>query len=302
MASGVIEIEELTKVFGDIRAVDKLSLSVPAGTICGLLGPNGAGKTTVIGSLLGLLRPTSGTVSLFGLPVQADGSRVVRRVGAIMETPAFYPYLSGRDNLRFFAGISEAAHQDEVEGLLDLVGLTERADLRVQAYSMGMKHRLGIAYALLGDPALLLLDEPTNGLDPAGMTEVRRLIRRLGEERTILLASHLLHEIEHVCDTVAILDRGRLIAFGAVNELIGPRTLIHLSTTDNDVARQLLHRLDWITSVVDQDGELLVDAPPERSGELSAALAAEGVYPTALSTSATSLERFFLDVTSEDEQ
>jgi ABC-2 type transport system ATP-binding protein len=266
------------------------------------LGPNGAGKTTVIGTLLGLLRPTSGSVSLFDLPVEADGSRVVRRVGAIMETPAFYPYLSGRENLRFFAGISEAADQGEIEGLLDLVGLTERADLRVQAYSLGMKHRLGIAYALLGDPALLLLDEPTNGLDPAGMAEVRELIRRLGEERTILLASHLLHEVEQVCDKVAILDRGRLIAFGGVSDLIGLRTVIHLSTTDDAAAQVLLQRLDWVASVVEQDGELLVDAPPERSGELSAALAAGSVYPTALSTSSTSLERFFLDITSENGQ
>lgn len=301
MTVPVIETSGLTKDYGDVRAVDDLDLRIPTGTVFGLLGPNGAGKTTIIGALLGLIRPTSGTVRLFGADTTGSTDTAVRRIGAIMETPAFYPFLSGRDNLRYFQGISGAADEDEIDELLGLVGLAGRGADRFNTYSLGMKHRLGIAYALLGDPELLLLDEPTNGLDPAGMAEVRLLLRRLGDgERTIVLASHLLNEVEQVCDQVAILSHGRVVAEGDVSEIIGRRERFRLATTDDAAARAVLESIEWVDSVVAEADGLLVEAPGERAGDLSRALAAAGVYPTRLMQVTTSLEQYFLEVTGED--
>ena len=299
MAANVVETTGLTKHFGEVRAVQDLSLQVPKGTVFGLLGPNGAGKTTIIGTLLGLIRPTAGAIRLFGTEIDGSTDRAVRRIGAIMETPAFYPYLSGRDNLRYFQGIAGGDDRQEIDHLLDLVGLADRAAARFNTYSLGMKHRLGLAYALLGDPELLLLDEPTNGLDPSGMAEVRQLLRELGDgDRTVVLASHLLNEVEQVCDRVAILSTGRVIAEGEVSDLIGRRDRLRLATTDDAVARRVLAELEWVGSVVDGGGgALLVDAAPDRAGELSEALARVAVYPTELQTVTTSLEQYFLEVT-----
>jgi ABC-2 type transport system ATP-binding protein len=300
MVEAVVETRGLTKRYGDIVAVDDLDFSVPRGTVMGLLGPNGAGKTTIIGTLLGLIRPTAGSISLFGSAVDGAGDVQVRGIGAIMETPAFYPFLSGRDNLRYFQGISGRDDPEETRRLLDLVGLSDRAEAKFSTYSLGMKHRLGIAYALQGDPDLLLLDEPTNGLDPAGMAEVRRLIRALGDgDRTILLASHLLNEVEQVCDRVAILSRGRIIAEGAVGDLLGRQNRLRLRTTDDLAAAELVAALDWVGSVVPQPGGLVVAAEPDRSWELTAALAEHSVFVSELTTLETSLEEYFLEVTEE---
>ena len=209
----VIQTDGLTKRYGDILAVDDLSLGVPRGHVFGLLGPNGSGKTTTMGMLLGLVKPTGGSFSLFGDSTSHQDA--LHRVGAIVETPSFYPYLSGRDNLAYYQGITGRGDQKELDDLLKNVGLADRAHSRFRTYSLGMKQRLGLAYALLGDPELLFLDEPTNGMDPAGMAEVREMIRGLGTgERTVLLSSHLLHEVEQVCDSVAILSKGKLIAQG----------------------------------------------------------------------------------------
>jgi ABC-2 type transport system ATP-binding protein len=303
MTENVVETEGLTKRFDDVEAVVDLALTVPKGAVFGLLGPNGAGKTTIIGTLLGLIRPTAGRIRLFGTEINGSTDEAVRRIGAIMETPAFYPYLSGRDNLRYFQGIAGSEGTEEIERLLDLVDLTERADARFNTYSLGMKHRLGIAYALLGDPELLLLDEPTNGLDPSGMAEVRQLLTRLGDgERTIVLASHLLNEVEQVCDHVAILNRGEVIAEGGVGDLIGRRDRLRLRTTDNEAARRIIADLDWVGAIIEDDDALLVEAPPARSGDLSRELARSAVYPTELQTVTTSLEQYFLEITiSEDE-
>ena len=209
----VIQTDGLTKRFGKNVAVDGLSMEVRQGRVYGLLGPNGSGKTTTIGMLLGLLRPTSGSFRLFGSTARHEES--LRRIGAVIESPAFYPYLSGRRNLAYFQYISGRRVPGELDELLDWVGLAGRGDDHFRTYSLGMKQRLGIAFALLGNPDLVCLDEPTNGLDPEGMIEVRELIRSLGEEnRTVLLSSHLLHEVEQVCDSVTILAKGRLIAQG----------------------------------------------------------------------------------------
>jgi ABC-2 type transport system ATP-binding protein len=297
----VIETNGLSKDFGSILAVDNLSLSVPKGSVFGLLGPNGAGKTTIIGILLGLITPTSGKFSLFGEEMDGSIESALQRIGATMETPSFYPYLSGLDNLRYFQQV--AGHNDaaELDSLLELVNLHSRRHSKFATYSLGMKHRLGIAYALLGDPELLLLDEPTNGLDPNGMAEVRRLLQDLGDgDRTVLLASHLLHEVEQVCDSVAILSKGRVIAQGLVSELIARKSTVRLATTDDESAATILNSLDWVGSVLAEDGGLLVEADPTRTSELSAALARSAIYVSELRALDTSLEEYFLEVTGED--
>ena len=301
MTTPVIETSGLSKDFGSILAVDNLSLSIPKGSVFGLLGPNGAGKTTIIGILLGLITPTSGKFSLFGEEINGSIESALQRIGATMETPSFYPYLSGLDNLRYFQQV--AGHNDvaELDSLLELVNLHSRRHSKFATYSLGMKHRLGIAYALLSDPELLLLDEPTNGLDPNGMAEVRRLLQDLGDgDRTVLLASHLLHEVEQVCDSVAILSKGRVIAQGLVSELIARKSTVRMATTDDESAATILNSLHWVGSVLAKDGGLLVEADPARTSELSAALARSDIYVSELRALDTSLEEYFLEVTGEE--
>lgn len=299
----VIRTDGLTKRYGEILAVDGLSMEVPRGRIFGLLGPNGSGKTTTMGMLLGLVKPTAGSFTLFGS--NSPHVESLRRLGAIVETPAFYPYLSGRDNLAYFQGIGGRSDAAELDDLLEKVGLSDRADSRFRTYSLGMKQRLGLAYALLGDPELLFLDEPTNGMDPAGMAEVRDLIRSLGTGgRTVLLSSHLLHEVEQVCDSVAILSKGKLIAQGNVDDLVRPGgdERVRLRTTDNARAVEVLEGLDWVTSVEDDGDSLLVAAVSDRSPEISTALGQAEVYVTEMAAEETSLEQYFLDVTEEERE
>ena len=302
MNERVIRTDGLTKRYGDILAVDELSLEVPRGQVFGLLGPNGSGKTTTMGMLLGLVKPTMGSFSLFGGSTSHQDA--LHRVGAIVETPSFYPYLSGRNNLAYFQGITGRGDQRELDDLLDKVGLADRANSRFRTYSLGMKQRLGLAYALLGDPELLFLDEPTNGMDPAGMAEVREMIRSLGtSDRTVLLSSHLLHEVEQVCDSVAILSKGKLIAQGKVADLVHSRAgeQVRLRTTDNAKAVEVLSGLEWVGEVT-MDGEsVVVVAPGERSSELSAALGKSEVYVTEMAADEMSLEQYFLDITGDDQ-
>ena len=301
MAAGshVIETTSLTKHYGSIVAVDGLSMSVPRGHVFGLLGPNGSGKTTTMSMLLGLVRPTAGGFSLFG---SSDGlEEALHRVGAIIESPTFYPYLTGRQNLLYFQGISGRGASQDIDGLLERVGLEGRGDHRFRTYSLGMKQRLGLAYSLLGDPELLFLDEPTNGMDPSGMAEVRDLIRSLGTGgRTVLLSSHLLHEVEQVCDSVAILSKGKLIAQGDVADLLRSQEQIRVKTTDNAKAVEVLSALAWIEDVMIEDGEVVVAAPSDRVPELSTALGRSEVYVTDISTGQKSLESYFLEVTGDE--
>lgn len=220
MTNDVIRTSGLTKRFGPRLAVDNVDLAVPAGHAFGLLGVNGAGKTTMIRMLLGLTRANSGRMWLLGLPVPERRAAALGRVGAIVEEPRFLAHLSGRDNLRAAAAFRSRAAAMRIDAVLDRVGLTERAGDRVGGYSLGMRQRLGIARCLLNDPALLILDEPTNGLDPAGIREMRTLIRSfVAEGRTVVISSHLLDEVEKTCDLVAIIDRGRVVAQGPVLEL-----------------------------------------------------------------------------------
>ncbi|MFW6174727.1 MAG: ABC transporter ATP-binding protein [Chloroflexota bacterium] len=300
MESAVIETRGLTKMFGRVAAVRDLSLEVPRGGVFGLLGPNGSGKTTTMGMLLGLVQATSGSFYLFGQ--EGATPETLRRIGAIVETPAFYPYMSGRDNLRYFQGITGRGSPDEVDHLLETVELSAHAGRKFGTYSLGMKQRLGIASAMLGDPELMFLDEPTNGLDPAGMAEVRDFIRSLGQGgRTVILSSHLLNEVEQVCDRLAILARGRLITQGDVQELLSTSGSVRMRTTDNAKAAPVLSALPFVSDVQPSDGLLVVTAPPEQAWELSRALAEQEVYVQELTPVHVSLEQYFLEVTSEDE-
>ena len=303
MDETVIQTDGLTKRYGRVVAVDGLSLNVPRGRIFGLLGPNGSGKTTLMSMLLGLVRPTSGSFTLFGQPLDAGGlDRQLHRIGALIETPSFYPYMSGRNNLAYFQGISGRGDAAELDALLEQVGLGGRGGDKFQTYSLGMKQRLGLAYTLLGEPELLVLDEPTNGMDPAGMAEVRDLIRSLGgANRTVILSSHLLNEVEQVCDSVGILSHGRLIAQGDVAELLQERgqPQVRIRTTDDRKAFEILTALAWVESVSSDNGYLVAGVDAARSWEITAALSRNEVYVAEMTAAQMSLEQYFLDVTDE---
>ena len=295
----VIETTDLTKQYGEVTAVDHLTLRVPRGGVFGFLGPNGSGKTTTMGMLLGLVHPTSGVARIFGDPARHPAT--LRRVGAMVETPTFYPYLSGRANLLYFQGIGRRGVPADVDRLLDLVDLGKRAASKYATYSLGMKQRLGIACALLGDPELMFLDEPTNGLDPAGVVEVRELIRDLGKGgRTVVLSSHLLAETELVCDNVAVLSRGKLIVQGSIQELLRQHDGFRLRTTDDAKSRAALAEMNWVQHVEHEDGGLMVTAPPARAWEISKALAQREVYINELMPVHRSLEEFFMEITGTD--
>ena len=288
----VLRTQGLTKQFRELVAVDHLDLEIRRGEVLGFLGPNGSGKSTTVGMILGLVRPTSGVVDRFGIPL--------RRIGAIIESPAFYPFLSGRDNLRALALAVNGVGHDAIERLLDLVGLTSAAHRKYQTYSLGMKQRLGIASTLLCDPEVVILDEPTNGLDPAGQQEICALIPRLAEEgRSVLLASHLLYEVEQVCDRVAILQRGKLVTEGMVKDLIQQQAFLQIGVDDLERARLLLSQLDVVRNVKIENGLLHVDADASSGSLITRTLANAGIYVSSLSQHHTSLEDVFLELTSD---
>lgn len=301
MTPPAIRTEQLTKRYGARTVVAALDIEVAQGEVFGLLGPNGAGKTTTIAMLLGLVRPTAGQAHILGHDVWADPATALRRVGAMIEAPAFYPYLSGRTNLQILAragGIDPA----RINPLLETVDLAARADDRVRTYSQGMKQRLAIAAALLPDPALIILDEPTNGLDPAGTVEVRNLIRALAADgRTIVLCSHMLHEVEQLCGRVAILKSGRLIRMGAVAELLRRNQGLRLRVaSDPAAAEAFLAGIAGVRSVQRQGDILLADAPVAQAADINAYLVRHGVAVAELGVQAGDLETFFLDVTSSE--
>ena len=298
----VLRTHGLSKRYGRLLALQGLDLEVPRGRVYGFLGPNGAGKTTTISMVLGLIAPSAGHVELFGLDMRAHASEALQRTGAILEGQAFFPLLSARDNLRVWAALSDVTSEERIDEVLDLVGLAGRAADKVRTYSQGMKQRLGLATALLHDPELLILDEPTNGLDPAGMREFRDLIRELARAgKTVFVSSHLLGEVELMCDDVGIVKEGRLLTQGPVAELLATGQVLELRATDTDRAIQLLEALDWVSSVTRHDDRLIVEAPHERSAEISRALAEQQVYLAELRPRDSSLEDFFLEVTGESD-
>lgn len=292
-----IETFGLSKQFGARRAVDNISLAIPQGAVFGFLGPNGAGKTTTIRMLLGLIRPTSGGGRILGHDIAAEQAAILPHVGAIVESPAFYPYLSGRDNLRALARAGGYERAPRIAEVLDLVDLGERAGDKVKTYSLGMKQRLAIAAALLNNPKIIFLDEPTNGLDPAGTVEIRELIRRLGASgHTIFLSSHLLHEVEQVCAEVAIIDRGRLVTQGTVAELTQHSATLLVEADPLPIVRQVAERMG---ARAEERGprSATIDLAPERAPELTAALVNAGAQVFQVTPQRSSLEQLFLQLT-----
>jgi ABC-2 type transport system ATP-binding protein len=295
-----IVTEQLSKRFGARVAVDALNLCVPRGIVYGLLGPNGAGKTTTIGMLLGLIVPSSGTAAIFGHDVQRNTTAALRHVGAMIEAPAFYPYLSAYTNLRVLA-YARGLPEQVIDPVLAMVELHDRKRDRFRTFSQGMRQRLAIAAALLADPQLIILDEPTNGLDPAGTVEIRKLVQELAAGgRTIVLCSHQLHEVEQLCERVAILRTGQLIAEGRIDDLLAPRRALRLQVVDGvERALRLLQQLPWVTAV-EQDGSALrVYAPTERAAEVNRALIDAGIGVAALGVEEHTLEALFLKLTQQ---
>ncbi len=299
MSDLVIETSGLRKVYRSggrrVVAVDGLDLQVPAGGVHGFLGPNGSGKTTTIRMLLGLARPTHGEMRLFGLRVPGLLPQVIDRVGAIVEEPRFVPAFSGRKNLALLAR-SIGVPRSTVDSAIQQVDLVDRAKERYGGYSLGMRQRLAIAAALLKGPDLLILDEPTNGLDPAGIREIREMIRHLGESGvTVLLSSHILAEVQQVCHSVSIVGEGRLLASGRVQDLLGEsvsRTRVRVA--DPARAGALLQAAGHTVS--HSDGLLVVEGH-EHPEEITRLLAEKGVYVQELSAIRPTLESFFLKLT-----
>ncbi|HEX6581704.1 MAG TPA: ABC transporter ATP-binding protein [Actinomycetota bacterium] len=297
----VIEVEGLRKEYRRLRgrrtvAVDGLDLAVPQGGVFGFLGPNGAGKTTTIRCLLGLVRPTGGRCRLLGHE-PAGLHRVIGRVGSIVESPTMYPRFSGRRNLELLGRISGIGRA-RVARALEEVGLAERADDQVKTYSLGMKQRLGIAAALLKDPEVLILDEPANGLDPAGIVEVRELMRRLGRDgRTVFVSSHILGEVQQTADRVAILARGRSVAVGPVHEVLSVGRAAGLLVRLDDVPAGLRILGEAGIEARLDDGMIKVKLPPKEAARITRTLADRGLYLTELRADEADLETVFLELT-----
>ena len=294
----------LVKRYGEIVAVDGVDLTVERGDVFGYLGPNGAGKTTSLRMLLGLIRPTSGSAQLFGRDPMEEGARALDGVAGFVEGPRFYPYLSGRRNLRLLADFDEDVPRGLIEEVLELVDLRERAGDRVGGYSHGMRQRLGIAASLLRRPRLLLLDEPATGLDPAGMRDMRELVRRLaGEQITILYSSHLLAEVEELCNKVAIIRKGLIVYEGRLDELLrSAASGYRVRVSEPERARMLLLAQPGIAEVELVDGDLRVQGGEAAMGAASVALGRAGIEITALVPQTATLEELFLDLTESREE
>jgi len=300
----VIECAGLSKRFGRLRAVDNLDLTISKGEVFGFLGPNGAGKSTTIRMLLSLIRPNSGRVSLFGMDPDRNRRAVFGRVGALVESAVFYEHLSGRRNLELLASLSGGCERARIDEVLELVGLTGRQRDRVAAYSHGMRQRLGLAQALLPRPELVILDEPATGLDPAGLIEIRNLLRHLAasEGMTIFLSSHLLAEVELICTDVGLVSNGRLVARGRVDELLAGTEQRASVTVDNpELALNVARALDCVNGAEALDGHLSLRLAPDSLGCVNRALVEAGVDVSALVPLRDSLEDLYMSVMQEAE-
>jgi ABC-2 type transport system ATP-binding protein len=304
-ATPAVQTSGVTKRFGARTAIDGVDLHVPRGSAFGFLGPNGAGKTTMIRMLLGLTHASAGSMSLLGHPVPSERAAALRRVGAIVEEPRFHPNLTGRENLRIVAAVRGPEVRARIEPALRRVGLAERGNEKVKKYSLGMRQRLGVARCLLADPLLLILDEPTNGLDPGGIQEFREMIRAMVEQenRTVFLSSHLLDEVEKICDHAAIVDRGKVIAQGPIAELAGGGDgASELIVGVDDVERALgtLHGSPLVRDAhrSDEGLRVVLSGAPDTAAGVNAALVGAGVGVMRLEPVRHSLEQRFLEVTS----
>ncbi|MEY3178577.1 MAG: hypothetical protein RL675_1025 [Bacteroidota bacterium] len=301
----ILEVEHLKKHFGNFVAVDDLSFSVQQGEVYGFLGQNGAGKSTTIRMLLSLIAPTSGSIQLFGKSITAHREAILNQMGAVVEKPDLYKYLTGYENLSLFAKMSgKHISKETINQTLALVGLEKRCHDPVRVYSQGMKQRLGIAVALVHDPAFIILDEPTNGLDPQGIADIRNLILYLSKERkkTVLVSSHLLSEIEQVADSMLIINKGKKIVEGKVNELLNPNHVRLEITVDNSLAaKQLIENSSWSKGLKHApEGKLIVETEAQAVGQLNKLLVESNINVTSL-RSMNSLEAYFLSLTTGNE-
>jgi len=300
-----LDIHNLTKVIGRKSIVDDLSVSVRAGEVFGLLGPNGAGKTTTIRMIVGLIRMTHGSVFVHGVDIAKDFASAIKHVGAIVENPEMYKYLSGYQNLQHFARMSSGITRERIDEVVRLVGLTDRIHDKVKKYSLGMRQRLGLAQALLRDPSILILDEPTNGLDPAGIREFRDHLRTLASERgmSVIVSSHLLAEMELMCDRVAIIQNGKLIDVRSLRETkdqsASDLLTARFTVDDVDKAMRVVLEADLVHETVPDSRELDVKLRGDAVADLVAALVHAGVRVSGVRTITKTLEESFLEMTGE---
>jgi ABC-2 type transport system ATP-binding protein len=292
----------LHKSYGSRPALAGLDLSVPTGVVYGFLGPNGAGKTTTMRLLTGLIHPDAGIIEVLGQPFGRGDRHRLFEVGALIESPSFYPYLSGRANLQVLGATGAPTAQDRIEELLELVGLRDRANDKVQTYSLGMKQRLGIAAALLSDPRLLLLDEPSNGLDPAGIVAMREMLQQLASAgKTVFVSSHVLGEVQQLADVIGIVAAGRLVREGPIEELLHGegQVRVRVGVQQVDPARALLATLvpdGGLAVIPGEEGWLSLPIEPGRAAEVNRVLASAGIYASGLETG-NDLESLFLELT-----
>lgn len=300
----IVEAQNLSKHFKEVTAVDHLSFSVEKGEVYGFLGQNGAGKSTTIRMLLTLIRPTSGAIKIFGKDLQKNRKEILLKVGAIIEKPDLYKYLTALKNLEIFAKLSGISPStNELMAQLEKVGLAERANSKVKTFSQGMKQRLGIACALIHNPELIILDEPTDGLDPQGIADVRHLVLHLSKDegKTIFISSHLLSEIEVIADSMLIIDKGKRVAEGKTSDLLNPAdTLVEVKTTDDEVAKQTLSQSSWSNKLKGESEKILLHMHRADVPELNKFLVSHEM--NVLELKAThSLEEYFLSLTTTNQ-
>ncbi len=298
-----IQVDQLTKQFGNFTSVDNLSFSVNAGEVYGFLGQNGAGKSTTIRMILSLIKPTHGTIKLFGKSLQDDREYILSKTGAMVEKPDLYKYLNAIDNMKIFSkygGLSLS--RDEIMNQLAVVGLESRAHDKVKKYSQGMKQRLGIAIAMVNNPDLIILDEPTNGLDPQGITDIRNLILMLSRDKkkTVVVSSHLLSEVEQIADSMLIINKGKKIVEGRVTDLLNPgKVQLEIETLNNEEAKLILRASTWSDSLKGNSIEkLIIEVNRANIQDLTKYLVDHGVGLIGIK-SVNSLEAYFLSLTSE---
>jgi ABC-2 type transport system ATP-binding protein len=295
-----LEVEHVSRWYGSRQSVSDLSFVVRPGEVVGFLGPNGAGKTTTIRMCLNLIRPTSGSVRVFGEAV-GSGSATLGRVGCLIESAAVLPFLSGRDNLEFLRRARGRVGAKAVDRALVTVNLADRAGDRVRTYSLGMRQRLGLALALLSDPDLLILDEPANGLDPAGIVEMRDLLRRLASEgKAILVSSHVLREVEETCDRVVIINLGRLVREAAMRDLLSSAGMFAVRVARPNAALAEIQAHSWGKQARLRDGLVITPSPTGQARDLSDFLFASGHIPEMITEDRHELEDIFLDLTHEE--
>lgn len=297
----VLQTIGLTKAYGKRLAVKDLNLEVVRGEVFGFLGPNGAGKTTTIRMLLNLIKPTSGEVRLFGQLLTQNAHDLLPHVGALIEQPAFQSYLSGRDNLFAVGGYTGGVPASRVDEVLEIVGLSERGKDYYATYSLGMRQRLGVGAALLTDPELIILDEPGNGLDPAGIVEMRDLIRKLAQNgKTIFVSSHILAEVRQVCTRIGIVRGGQLIGAGSIDDLLRATSRWEVEVANPEQVCRILAGVPIIRSLGIEQGIVVIQAPTMRGRDLIHYLAQNGIWPESVKRSEEDLEHIFLRLTEKE--